>query len=87
MGVTDQQLSLPEEAISQQAAIDEVVPITASRDYARAYPDQVQLTEVTAGYDINAHLPLVWQTLQQVGLAPLSSLLALRPASCYHACL
>jgi uncharacterized protein len=37
---------------------DEVVPIAASRDYAQAYPDQVQLIEVTAGHDINAHLPL-----------------------------
>jgi uncharacterized protein len=48
---------------------DEVVPVAASRAYAHAYPDQVQLIEVTAGHDINAHLPLVWQTLQQVCLA------------------
>jgi uncharacterized protein len=48
---------------------DEVVSIAASRGYARAYPDQVQLIEITAGHDINAHLPLVWQTLQQVCLA------------------
>jgi uncharacterized protein len=48
---------------------DEVVPITASRDYARTFPDQVQLIEVTAGHDINAHLPLVWQTLRRVCLA------------------
>jgi uncharacterized protein len=48
---------------------DEVVPIAASRAYARAYPDQVQLIEVTAGHDINAHLPVIWQILQQVCLA------------------
>ncbi len=48
---------------------DEVVPIAASRDYAQAYPDQVQLIEVTAGRDINAHLPVIWQILQQVCLA------------------
>jgi pimeloyl-ACP methyl ester carboxylesterase len=48
---------------------DEVVPFAASREYARAYPDQVQLIEVTAGHDINAHLPLIWETLQQVCLA------------------
>jgi uncharacterized protein len=48
---------------------DEVVPIAASREYAQAYPDQVQLIEVTAGHDINDHLPLVWQTLRQVCLA------------------
>ena len=48
---------------------DEVVPIAASRDYARAYPDQVLLIEVTAGHDINAHLPLIWEMLQQVCLA------------------
>jgi uncharacterized protein len=48
---------------------DEVVPIAASRDYAQAHPDRVQLIEVTAGHYINDHLPLVWQTLQQVCLA------------------
>jgi len=47
----------------------EVVPIAAGREYARAYPDQVQLIEVTAGHDLNAHLPLIWKTLQQVCLA------------------
>ena len=47
---------------------DEVVPIAASRDYAQAYPDQVQLIEVTAGHDINAQLPVVWQIRQQVCL-------------------
>jgi hypothetical protein len=45
------------------------VPIAASRDYTQAYPDRVQLIEVTAGHDINAHLPLVWETLQRVCLA------------------
>ncbi len=48
---------------------DEVVPVAASRDFARAYPDQVQLIEVTAGHNINGRLPLIWQTLQQVCLA------------------
>jgi uncharacterized protein len=48
-----------------QGTEDEVVPIAASRAYARAYPDQVQL----AGHDINGHLPVIWQTLRQVCLA------------------
>jgi uncharacterized protein len=48
---------------------DEVVPIAASREYARAYPDQVQLIEVMAEHDINGHLPLIWKTLLQVCLA------------------
>jgi uncharacterized protein len=48
---------------------DEVVPITASRAYVQTYFDQVALIEVTAGHDINDHLPLVWQTLRQVCLA------------------
>jgi uncharacterized protein len=48
---------------------DEVVPIAASRAYARAYPDQVQLIEVTAGHDINGRLPFIWEMLQQVCLA------------------
>jgi uncharacterized protein len=48
---------------------DEAVPIAASREYAYAYPDQVQLIEVTAGHDINGHLPVIWQILQQVCLA------------------
>jgi uncharacterized protein len=48
---------------------DEVVPIAAGRDYGQAYPDWVQLIEVAAGHDINAHLPLVWETLQRVCLA------------------
>jgi uncharacterized protein len=48
---------------------DEVVPIAASRAYARAYPDQVQLIEVAAGHDLNGHLSLIWETLQQVCLA------------------
>ena len=44
---------------------DEVVPLAASRAYAQAYPDRVQLVEVTAGHDINDHLPLIWKTLRQ----------------------
>jgi uncharacterized protein len=48
---------------------DEIVPIAASRDYAQAHVDRVQLIEVTAGHYINDHLPLVWQTLRQVCLA------------------
>jgi uncharacterized protein len=47
---------------------DEVVPITASRAYAQAYPGQVALVEVAAGHDINVHLSLVWETLQRVHL-------------------
>jgi uncharacterized protein len=45
---------------------DEVVPIFASREYARTFPGQVQLIEVAAGDDINAHLPLVWETLHRI---------------------
>jgi predicted esterase len=45
---------------------DEVLPIAASR--ACAYPDQVQLIEVTA-HDVNAHLSLVWRMLRQVCLS------------------
>jgi pimeloyl-ACP methyl ester carboxylesterase len=52
-----------------QGKEDKVVPIAASREYAQAYPDRVQLIEVTAGHDINAHLPLLWQRLRQVCLA------------------
>jgi len=44
---------------------DEVVSITASREYAVRYADQVQLIEVEAGHDINAHLPLIWEVTQQ----------------------
>jgi hypothetical protein len=47
-------------------ALDEVVPITASREYASAYPQQVKLIEVSAGHDINAHLPLIWELVQQL---------------------
>lgn len=47
---------------------DEVVPIAASHAYAQAYPDQVQLIEVTAGHDINAHLPLILETIQRITL-------------------
>lgn len=44
---------------------DEVVPIAASREYTACYPEQVQLIEVTAGHDINDHLPLIWRLVQQ----------------------
>ena len=44
---------------------DKVVSVGANRDYTQAYPDQVQLIEVTAGHDINA----LWERLQQVCLA------------------
>jgi pimeloyl-ACP methyl ester carboxylesterase len=44
---------------------DEVVPVSASREYARAYPDQVKLYEVDAGHDINDCLPLIWELVQQ----------------------
>ncbi len=44
---------------------DEVVPVTASREYAARYPVQVQLIEVLARHDINDHLPLIWRLVQQ----------------------
>jgi len=44
---------------------DEVVPVPASREYAQAYPDQVQLVEVEAGHDINAYLPKIWELTEQ----------------------
>jgi uncharacterized protein len=44
---------------------DEVVPVTASREYAARYPEQVRLIEVEAAHDINDHLPLIWQVIQQ----------------------
>jgi uncharacterized protein len=44
---------------------DEVVPVTASREYAARYPEQVRLIEVEAGHDINDHLPLIWQVTQR----------------------
>ena len=45
---------------------DEVVPVSASRAYAQAYPDQVQLVEVEAGHDINAYLPQIWALTEQL---------------------
>ncbi|MBK8989560.1 MAG: hypothetical protein IPM39_26465 [Chloroflexi bacterium] len=44
---------------------DEVVPVTASREYAARYPEQVRLIEVEAEHDINDHLPLIWQVTQR----------------------
>jgi hypothetical protein len=44
---------------------DEVVPVTASRAYAQAYPQQVQLIEVEAGHDINAYLSQMWELTVQ----------------------
>lgn len=46
-------------------AQDEVVPVAASRDYAVRHAGQVQLIEVDAGHDINAHLPLIWQVTRR----------------------
>lgn len=46
-------------------AQDEVVPVTASREYAVLYLEQVWLIEVAAGHDINDHLPLIWRQVQQ----------------------
>jgi hypothetical protein len=40
---------------------DETVPIDDSRQYARQYPDQVQLIEVEADHDLNGHLDLIWE--------------------------
>lgn len=48
---------------------DEVVPIAASRQYAARYPEQVELVEVDAGHDINAHLEMIWNTTARVLLA------------------
>lgn len=43
---------------------DQVVPIGASRAYARAYPAEVCLVEVDASHaGLNEHLGLVWQEL------------------------
>jgi hypothetical protein len=39
--------------------------VTASREYAAGYPEQVRLIEVEAGHDINDHLPLIWQVTQR----------------------
>lgn len=39
---------------------DEEVPIRHSSGYAEAYPDAVQLVEMTAGHDLNDHLDLIW---------------------------
>ncbi|NKQ34646.1 MAG: alpha/beta fold hydrolase [Chloroflexi bacterium] len=46
-------------------AQDEVVPIADSRQYAARYPEQVELIEVAAGHDINAHLELIWDVIVQ----------------------
>jgi uncharacterized protein len=46
-------------------AQDETVPIAASRAYAHAHPARVRLIEVQARHDINAHLPLIWETARQ----------------------
>ena len=39
---------------------DETVPTDDSRQYARQYPDQVQLIEVEADHNLNGHLDLIW---------------------------
>lgn len=60
----------PAPIIILHGAQDEVVPVMASREYAARYPEQVQLIEVAAGHDINAHLPLIWQVAQRFLLPP-----------------
>jgi pimeloyl-ACP methyl ester carboxylesterase len=44
---------------------DEIVPVTGSRDYAARYSNLVTLQEVEAGHNINDHLDLIWQEVQQ----------------------
>lgn len=48
---------------------DEVVPVSDSRAYAQAYPEQVQLIEVAAGHDINGYLPQMWALVEQLLLS------------------
>jgi fermentation-respiration switch protein FrsA (DUF1100 family) len=40
---------------------DDTVPIEGSRDYAAAYPDQVQLIEVDSDHQLNDQLPFIWE--------------------------
>ena len=49
---------------------DETVPIDDSRQYARQYPDQVQLIQVEADHDLNGHLDLIWDYVQSFLLDP-----------------
>ncbi|MEJ2746975.1 MAG: YqiA/YcfP family alpha/beta fold hydrolase [Anaerolineae bacterium] len=47
---------------------DDILPITNSRTYAAAYPDQVQLIEVDSDHTLNDHLDLIWQQVQAFSL-------------------
>jgi hypothetical protein len=40
---------------------DETVPVAHSRAYAETFPDLVQLVEVDADHDLNAHLDMIWE--------------------------
>ena len=47
--------------------LDQVVPITASRDYADRYPAEVRLVEVAATHTgLNEHLDLIWEELTRL---------------------
>jgi pimeloyl-ACP methyl ester carboxylesterase len=43
---------------------DAVVPTDDSRQYAAGFPQQVQLVEVDAEHDLNAHLDLIWEYVE-----------------------
>jgi pimeloyl-ACP methyl ester carboxylesterase len=43
---------------------DQTVPTDDSREYARRYPDKVQLIEVEADHDLNGHMCLIWDSVQ-----------------------
>ena len=46
---------------------DHVVPISASRAYARQYPEQVRLVEVDASHTgLNEHLDFIWNQLEDL---------------------
>ncbi len=45
--------------------LDDVVPITHSRQYTAQYPDQVHLIEVDADHPLNDQLDVMWQQIQQ----------------------
>jgi pimeloyl-ACP methyl ester carboxylesterase len=44
---------------------DEVVPVEESRRYAREYPSLVTLVEVDAGHDLNDHLELIGELVEE----------------------
>ena len=45
---------------------DEVVPVEESRRYTAAHPDLVELVEVDASHDLNAHLEVIWEELTAI---------------------